>query len=82
MYIQILNSFAVVNVVDISNSKMVLYATLTDVLMIDWVLSVFLIHIFPVTHHCVNGDYTSHCKKADFDFYKTETADIFKHSES
>ena len=50
MYIQILNSFAVVNVVDILNTKMVLYATLRDVLMIDWVLSVFLIHVFPSDH--------------------------------
>jgi len=35
-----------------------------------------------VTHHCVNGNNTSHCKNVDFDFYRTETADIFKHFES
>jgi len=35
-----------------------------------------------VTHHCVNGDNTSHCKKVDFDFDKTETTEIFKHFES
>jgi len=51
MYIQVLNSFAVVNVVGILNTKVVLYNTLRDVLMTDWVLSVFLIHIF-LSDHC------------------------------
>jgi len=40
----------VVNVVDILNTKVLLYATLRDVLMIDLVLSVFLNHIFPSDH--------------------------------
>jgi len=40
----------VVNVVDILNTKLVLYNTLRDALMTDWVLSVFLILIFPNDH--------------------------------
>jgi len=46
MYIPVLNSFAVVNVADILNTKIMLYVTLMDVLMIDWVLSVFLDHLY------------------------------------
>jgi len=34
------------------------------------------------THHCVNGDNTSHCKKVDFDFDKTDISDMFTHIES
>jgi len=50
MFIQILNSFAVVNVVNIINTKMMLFNTLRDVLMIDWVLSVFLNHVYLSNH--------------------------------
>jgi len=46
LYIQILNSSAVVNVVDILNTKLTLYNTLRNVLMTDWVLSVFLNHVY------------------------------------
>jgi len=40
------SSFAVVNVVNILNINIMLFVTLRDVLMTDWVLSVFLIHTF------------------------------------
>jgi len=46
----ITNSFAVVNVVNILSTKMMLYNTLRDVLMTDWVLSVFLNHVYLSNH--------------------------------
>jgi len=48
-YIPICSSFAVVNVVNILNINIMLLVTLRDVVMIDWVLSVFLIHMFLIT---------------------------------
>jgi len=48
-YIPVCSSFAVVNVVNILNINIMLFVTLTDVLMIDWVLSVCLIHTFIIT---------------------------------
>jgi len=41
----------VVNVVNILNINIMLFVTLRDVLMIDWVLSVFLIHAFVITEY-------------------------------
>ena len=38
-----------VNVVNILNINIMLFITLRDVLTIDWVLSVFLIHTFVIT---------------------------------
>ena len=49
-YIPVCSSFAVVNVVNILNISIMLLVTLRDVLMIDWVLSVFLIHTFVCNH--------------------------------
>jgi len=40
----------VVNVVNILNINIMLFVTLRDVLMIDWVLSVFLIHTRVCNH--------------------------------
>jgi len=43
----------VVNVVNILNINIMLFVTLRDVLTIDWVLSVFLIHTFVITEYTV-----------------------------
>jgi len=49
-YIPVCSSFAVANVVNILKINIMLLVTLRDVLMIDWVLSVFLIHTFVCNH--------------------------------
>ena len=72
MYIQVLNSFAGVNVVDIINTKMMLLNTLRDVLMIDWVLSVFLNNVY-MSKHILRSCTTllkRDTRKVNFDFYK------------
>ena len=56
-YIPVCSSFAVVNVVNILNTNIRLFITLRDVLMIDWVLSVFLIHKFLTARCTVEYDW-------------------------
>jgi len=71
-------------VVDILNTKIVLYDTLRDVLMIDWVSSVFLNHVYLSNHiswsqTTVDDNKASQCRKVNLDFDKIETTETFEH---